>query len=171
MADRFKETERIMAATRKEIPAAAVKWLAAARTPLEKLTMAALSGEVTDEEFVKMVGEFSESLPGLLDKMDHAAIAEPLEAGMGAAMANGIARRIEDTPGKEVKAKLPWEEEAWLASRGKGKGKKCGNSMLVVTRQTGPQKDEVVTFTKKRPRELKKNRQGKRTFPGGDDSE
>ena len=93
MENRFKDGEKLMAATRAKIPEAAVKWLAAARSPLEKLTMAALSGEVTDEEFRAMVKKFSKSLPGLLPKMDHAAIADLMEQGMGAAMANGIAAR------------------------------------------------------------------------------
>jgi hypothetical protein len=87
---RHKTGEKLMAATRAEIPRAAVKWLAAVREPLEILTMAAVSPDVSDEQFAELVEAFSESLPGLLGKMDHAALAELMEGSMGAAMANGL---------------------------------------------------------------------------------
>lgn len=93
----------------------AVKWLAAARTPLEKLTMAALNAEVSDAEFVAMVEAFSKSLPKLLEKMDHGPCQKLMEESMGAAMANGVAARMETLPVK--KAKLPWETAAWWAGR------------------------------------------------------
>jgi hypothetical protein len=112
--DRFKQTERLAAATRGEIPKVAVRWLAAARDPLERLTMAALDPDLTDEAFLALVEKFSNSLPGLLDTMDHAALANLMEEGMGAAMANGIAGRAAP-PGPPMKAKLPWETDAWLA--------------------------------------------------------
>jgi hypothetical protein len=114
--DRFKQTERLAAATRGEIPKVAVRWLAAARDPLERLTMAALDPDLTDEAFLALVEKFSNSLPGLLDTMDHAALANLMEEGMGAGMANGIASRsVGVSP--TVKAKLPWETDAWLAGR------------------------------------------------------
>ncbi len=90
---RHRALERLQAHSRAQIPRAAVKWLAAARAPLEKLTKAALNGAVTDAEFRAMVERFSKELPGLLEKMDHEALAEPLEQAMGAAMANGLAER------------------------------------------------------------------------------
>ncbi|MEO5915570.1 MAG: hypothetical protein ABIS50_15155 [Luteolibacter sp.] len=91
--NRFQQLEIQQAATRAELPRVAVQWLAAARTPLEKLTMAALDPDLSDEEFVKLVERFSEDLPKLLDTMDHDALAELMEEGMGAAMANGIEQR------------------------------------------------------------------------------
>lgn len=122
--NRFQTAEKLMAATRAQIPRAAVRWCAAVRQPLEILTMAALSPDVSDEQFTELVEAFSESLPGLMESMDHAALAELMEAGMGAAMANGLTAR--DQVQEEKRAKLPWEEDAWLAA--KGRGKKCGNS-------------------------------------------
>jgi hypothetical protein len=110
---RHATNEKLMAATREQIPTVAIPWLAAVRKPLEKLTKAALSGKITNEQFATMVQEFSESLPGLLEKMDTAPLAELLETGMGAAMANGITARQNTL----AKAKLPWETDAWLAGR------------------------------------------------------
>ncbi len=92
--NRFQEGEKLAAAVREEIPKAAVLWLAAARDPLEKLTMAALDPELSDAEFVRLVEEFSKDLPGLLEKLDHDALAKLMEDGMGAAMANGIEERL-----------------------------------------------------------------------------
>jgi hypothetical protein len=94
---RHKTGEKLMAATRAEIPRAAVKWLAAVREPLEILTMAAVSPDVSDDQFVELVEAFSESLPGLLGKMDHEALAELMEGSMGAAMANGLTARTSNT--------------------------------------------------------------------------
>ena len=91
--DRFKQSEQLAAATREEIPKVAVRWLAAARAPLEKLTMAALNPDLSDAEFLAMVAEFSKKLPALLDTMDHDALAKLMEHGMAASMANGIAQR------------------------------------------------------------------------------
>jgi hypothetical protein len=95
---RHKENERLMAATREKIPGAAVRWLAAVREPLEILTMAAVSPDVSDGQFVELVEAFSESLPGLMGEIDHAALAELMEGSMGAAMANGLTAR---TPNAE----------------------------------------------------------------------
>lgn len=92
--DRFKQAEKLAAATREEIPKVAVQWLAAARAPLEKLTMAAMDPDLSDEEFLTLVKDFSDSLPGLLDEMDHDALAKLMEHGMGAGMANGISQRL-----------------------------------------------------------------------------
>lgn len=90
---RYRDGEKLQAAARAEMPAAAVRWLANVREPLQVLTMAALSPDVTDDEFATLVESFSESLPGMLEKIDHGAIAELLEKSMGAAMANGMAAR------------------------------------------------------------------------------
>ena len=91
--NRYRELEKLQAATRAELPRAAVAWLAAARTPLETLTMAALNPSITDADFLAMVEKFSAALPGLMEKMDHSAIATLMENAMGASMANGIAQR------------------------------------------------------------------------------
>lgn len=109
--DRFKQGEKLAAAAREGLPSVAVQWLAAARKPLEKLTKAALNGEVSDAEFVALVEEFSQSLPGLLDEMDHDALATHMENSMGAAMANGMAARHKTEEKRtEARAKLPWEK-------------------------------------------------------------
>ena len=119
MKNRFKDAEELAAATREEIPKVAVRWLAAARAPLEKLTMAALDPDLTDDAFLALVDGFSKSLPGLLDRMDHASLANLMETGMGAAMANGISRRVDDFRERaakdEKRARLPWETDTWLA--------------------------------------------------------
>ena len=83
-----------MAASREKIPKVAVRWLEAVRLPLETLTMAALSPEVSDDTFLQMVEDFSASLPGLLETMDHSALAGLIEGSMGAAMANGMVARM-----------------------------------------------------------------------------
>lgn len=126
---RFREGERLMAATRAEIPGAAVRWLAAVREPLEILTMAAVSPDVSDEQFVELVEAFSESLPGLFGKMDHAALAELMEGGMGAAIANGLTARDQgagDRGREEKRAKLPWEKDAYLAAQKRRKNGQFG---------------------------------------------
>lgn len=115
--NRFRDLEKLQAATRAELPRAAVAWLAAARTPLEVLTMAAMDPAITDADFRAMVEEFAAALPGLMEKMDHSAIAGLMENAMGASMANGIAQRVSTTPA--TRAKLPWESAAWLAGKGK----------------------------------------------------
>jgi hypothetical protein len=123
MKNRFKDAEELAAATREEIPKVAVRWLAAARAPLEKLTMAALDPDLTDDAFLALVDGFSKSLPGLLDRMDHASLANLMETGMGAAMANGISRRVDDFRERaakdEKRARLPWETDVWLAGNDK----------------------------------------------------
>ena len=91
--NRYQEAEILAATVREQIPSTAVRWLAAVREPLEGLTTAALDPAVSDEDFTALVETFSASLPGLLETMDHAALAELMEGGMGAAMGNGIARR------------------------------------------------------------------------------
>jgi hypothetical protein len=91
--NRFRETEALAATVRNEIPRAAVRWLAAVRTPLEGLTTAALDEGISDEAFLVLVESFSASLPALLETLDHAALGELMETSMGAAMGNGIAAR------------------------------------------------------------------------------
>jgi hypothetical protein len=120
---RHKTGEKLMAATRDRIPGAAVRWLAAVREPLEILTMAAVSPDVSDEQFLELVESFSESLPGLMGKMDHGALAELMEGGMGAAMANGLTAR---NPNEEKRAKLPWEGDVYLAAQKRRKNGQFG---------------------------------------------
>ena len=141
MPQRFHTGEKLLAATRAQIPTAAIKWLAAIRTPLEKLTIAATTGQVTEAEFQALVRQFSASLPSLLGKMDHSALATLMEAGMGAALANGYTARHqppEDKNQKTQTAKLPWETAPHLAAQkrknngqfGEGNGMGEGGSEL-----------------------------------------
>jgi hypothetical protein len=90
---RFSDSEKLAAATRARLPDVAGPWLAAVRREMEKLTTAALAGDVSDDDFRRMAEATSKRLPGLLDRMDHDALAGLMEHGMGAAMANGIAER------------------------------------------------------------------------------
>jgi hypothetical protein len=94
MMNRFSDAEDLAAATRAELPRMAVDWLAALRGPLEKLTTAALSEGMSDEEFLRQVETFIQRLPELFDEIDHDSLAALMESSMGAAMANGIAARI-----------------------------------------------------------------------------
>lgn len=89
--NRHRQFEKLSEEVRAEFPSVAVPWLAAVRRPLERLTMAALDPEVSDAEFRRMVEEFAERLPELLDEIDHDAIGELMEGAMGAAAANGLA--------------------------------------------------------------------------------
>jgi hypothetical protein len=91
--NRFHEAEALSAIVRAQIPSAAVQWLAALREPLQALTTAALNGDLSDEDFINLVDKFSADLPGLMDTLDHDALAKLMEESMGAAMANGIAQR------------------------------------------------------------------------------
>lgn len=93
---RFKDAEKLAATVRDGIPSVAISWLEVVRREMEKLTTAALAGNLSDEEFRGMVQSTSARLPELLREMDHDALSSLLETGMGAAMANGIARRVED---------------------------------------------------------------------------
>lgn len=120
MADRFKDMEKLAAATRKRIPGAAVLWLAALRKPLEKLTMAALDPALSDEDFRALVEKFAKDLPGLMDELNHDELAKLMEDGMGAAMANGIGQRSAASGQREEKkAKLPWETDVLLGGNKK----------------------------------------------------
>lgn len=91
---RFRQFEKLSQVVRAELPTVAVPWLAAVRRPLERLTMAALDPGTSDEDFRRMVAEFAESLPELLEEIDHDALAGLMEGAMGAAAANGIAERL-----------------------------------------------------------------------------
>lgn len=134
MPSRFQDAEKLAATVREQIPAVAIDWLAAVRKEMEKLTRAALRGDVTDAEFRAMVEATSKRLPELLAEMDHQAIAGLMETGMGAAMGNGIASRSVAVPATPKKAKLPREKAVLLAS---GKGKRCGNSWIPRWKQCG----------------------------------
>ncbi len=90
---RHRTHEALSAATRSRLPAVAGPWLAAVRAEMEKLTMAAIAGEISDEEFRAMAKAASAKLPELLATMEHDALATLMEQGMGAAMANGIEAR------------------------------------------------------------------------------
>lgn len=91
--NRYQEAEKLAATVREQIPSAAVQWLAALREPLQGLTTAALNGDLSDEDFMQLVEKFSADLPGLMDTLDHEALAKLMEESMGAAMGNGIAQR------------------------------------------------------------------------------
>jgi hypothetical protein len=91
---RFKDAEKLAADVREGLPDAVTDWLAAARNEMEKLTTAALAGDLSDADFRKLVEETSKRLPELLEEMNHDAIATRLEDAMGAAMGNGIEERI-----------------------------------------------------------------------------
>lgn len=92
--NRARTAETLAAATRAELPGVAVAWLAALRKPLEKLTKAALKPGVSDADFIALVEKFQRRLPALMSKLDHAALADLMERGMGAGIANGIAARL-----------------------------------------------------------------------------
>jgi hypothetical protein len=94
---RYRDLEKLQETVRADIPAVAISWLAAVRKEMEQLTKAALSGEVSDEEFRALVEKTSKRLPELLDEMNHEALADLMESGMGAAAANGIAQRIQES--------------------------------------------------------------------------
>jgi surfactin synthase thioesterase subunit len=96
--NRFRPLESLQAATRARIPRVSIAWLAAARAPIEALTTAALDPAVSDSEFLRRVQDFADSLPSLMDSIDHDALAALMEESMGAAAANGIAARLADTP-------------------------------------------------------------------------
>jgi hypothetical protein len=102
---RFKDAEKLAETVRGEIPAAAINWLSAARKEMEKLTRAALRGDISDDEFRAMVEATSKRLPTLLDDMDHDALAKLMEDGMGAAMGNGIGEREKTARRKTRKKK------------------------------------------------------------------
>lgn len=137
--NRYRELEKLQETVRSEIPSVAVDWLAAVRKEMEKLTKAALSGDLTDEQFRALVEKTSKRLPELLDKMNHEALSGLMEKGMGAAMANGMAERLKTARPKtqEKRAKLPWEKDVLLGARGGGKGKRCGNSWIPRWKRCG----------------------------------
>ena len=122
--ERFQEGEKLMAASREQILNVAERWLEAVRLPLETLTMAALSPDVSDDDFLQMVEDFPASLPGLLETMDHSALAEVMEGSMGAAMANGMVARQGDLA--RTKA-----GDLFLAAG----GKRCGNSWISANKR------------------------------------
>jgi len=101
---RHRDAERLAATVRGRLPRAVIPWLAAVRREMESLTTAALSGDLSDEDFRALVEKTAAALPALMDRMDHDALAGLLEEGMGAAMANGIAARMEDVP-RSLRAK------------------------------------------------------------------
>lgn len=94
---RFRDAEELAGTVRTDLPTVALAWLANVRKEMEKLTMAALNGEVSDAEFRALVEATSKRLPEMLDEMDTTALENLMEGAMGAAMANGIAQRIQDS--------------------------------------------------------------------------
>jgi hypothetical protein len=132
MKTRFRDAEKLAATVRDGLAPVAIEWLVAIREEMEKLTRAALAGDITEEDFRAMVADTSARMPALLEQMDHQALATHLEGAMGAAMGNGIAARAKE----EKRAKLPWETDAWLGAG--GKGKKCGDSHIAAWKKCRP---------------------------------
>ncbi len=114
--NRFRNIEDQQAAARAELPSVAIQWLAALRSPLEQLTMAAVNGEISDAEFHALVEKFTTDLPALMDSLDHDALASHMENNMSEAMINGILQRVKDTP-STVKGKAPEDSDALNAAR------------------------------------------------------
>ena len=106
---RHRTHETLSAATRARLPAVAGPWLAAVRAEMEKLTMAAIAGDLSDEDFRALAEQTSAKLPELLATMDHDALAILMAQGMGAAMANGIAAR-QKTPRQKTEDKNEEED-------------------------------------------------------------
>lgn len=104
---RTRQLETLQAATRDRLPDVAAVWLAAVREEMEKLSTAAIAGELTDAEFIALVEATSAKLPELLTTMDHDALAGLMEQSMGAAMANGIEERLKTARPKTQDEEAP----------------------------------------------------------------
>lgn len=74
---------------RQQLPAVLDDWLGNARTELEKLTRAAADETVSDEDFRRLLEDFSRDPLRLVKLMDPSALASALEDAMGTAMAVG----------------------------------------------------------------------------------
>ena len=65
------------------------KWLGALKAPCHRLIALAQAGNVTDADFIAALETFQRELPGLFDKLDHAALASAMETAMAAGVVNG----------------------------------------------------------------------------------
>lgn len=74
---------------RQQLPAVLDSWLGKARAELEKLTRAAADETVSDEEFRRLLEDFTRDPLRLVKLMNPAALASALEDAMGTAMAVG----------------------------------------------------------------------------------
>lgn len=74
---------------RQQLPSVLDNWLGSARTELEKLTRAAADETVSDEDFLRLLEDFSRDPLRLVKLMNPSALASALEDAMGTAMAVG----------------------------------------------------------------------------------
>jgi phage gp29-like protein len=82
-------TEQVIENTLESLTGVSAKWLGAVKPFFRKLVQAAQDGSVSDAEFVQALEAAYREMPELFDKLDHDALAEALEASMGAACVNG----------------------------------------------------------------------------------
>lgn len=85
-------TERLIENTLEELTGVQAKWLAGVKPFFRRLIAAAQDGSVSDEDFVRTVEAAHAQFPELFRELDHDALAEALEAAMGAAVVNGAVR-------------------------------------------------------------------------------
>jgi phage gp29-like protein len=68
----------------------ASEWLSGVKPAFDRLAGLALSGEVTDDDFLKVVVEAKNQLPELFDKLDTASLQTAFENSSGTAMMAGV---------------------------------------------------------------------------------
>lgn len=73
---------------------ARTRWLEPLAAEMDRLIEAASGDKLSDAELIAFLESARRKLPDLFGKMDHAALAESLEAAMGAAAVEGLKARL-----------------------------------------------------------------------------
>ena len=82
-------TDRIVDNVLENIAPVEARWLGGVKPFFARLVELAKDGTVSDQEFISAIEAARREMPELFDKLDHKALADALEAAMGAAAVNG----------------------------------------------------------------------------------
>jgi len=85
-------TEQLVNRVLEDLTGVEQKWLGGVKPFFRGLVATALSGKVTDAEFVAALERARKEMPELFSKLNHTALAKAMEEAMGAAVVNGAVR-------------------------------------------------------------------------------
>ena len=96
------ENSRLVDAALADAAGIAPRWLGAVRPIFEQLIAKAKADAVTDDDFIAAVAKAQKDLPGVFDKLDHAALARVIEQTRSAGVVNGALQGALDRRGMAV---------------------------------------------------------------------
>jgi phage gp29-like protein len=82
-------TDKVVDRVLEDLTGIEAKWLGGVKPIFVSLVQAAQNEQLTDEEFVRVLDRAKKQMPELFSRLNHDAIAEALEASLGAAVVNG----------------------------------------------------------------------------------